>query len=189
MLQPDSVPAGRAGIRSWAGDEVAELVMEASRFFETDRSKARSCIQRAARLVIQKREGGPLRFEPLVVQGGLSVWQMEKLMAYIESNIGCKILAVQLAAHVHVSLGHFFRAFRRSFGMPPHTYVMRRRILRAEVLMATSEVSLARIAIDCGLSDQAHLSRTFRRIVGVTPKMWRRTAGGRPNNSSTQISR
>jgi AraC family transcriptional regulator len=51
---------------------------------------------------------------------------------------------------------------------------MRQRIVYAKVLMSSSKAPLARIAFDCGLCDQAQFSRTFRRVVGVSPNVWRR---------------
>jgi AraC-like DNA-binding protein len=83
---------------------------------------------------------------------------------------------------VNLSIGHFFRAFRATFGATPHAYIMRQRILHAKMLMASSKAPLARIAFDCGLCDQAHFSRAFRRVVGVSPNVWRRQV------SSTRMS-
>jgi hypothetical protein len=69
---------------------------------------------------------------------------------------------------------HFCRAFRESFDESPHKYVMRRRIERAQGLMLQTNLSLAQIAIECGLADQAHLNKSFRRFVGECPGAWRR---------------
>jgi AraC-like DNA-binding protein len=73
-----------------------------------------------------------------------------------------------------LSAGHFSRTFRNSFGCSPLQYVMRRRMERAQGLMLSTNIPLAQIALDCGLSDQAHFSRLFRRIVGECPREWRR---------------
>jgi AraC-like DNA-binding protein len=51
---------------------------------------------------------------------------------------------------------------------------MRRRMVRAQELMSKSQVPLSRVALECGMCDQAHLSRTFRRLVGINPMAWRR---------------
>jgi transcriptional regulator GlxA family with amidase domain len=93
---------------------------------------------------------------------------------YVQTNIATKILISDLAGLAHFSAGHFFRTFKTSFGMSPQAYVMRQRILRAAALMKDSNESIAKIAVDCGLCDQAHLTRAFRRMVGVTPNAWRR---------------
>ena len=79
-----------------------------------------------------------------------------------------------LAALVELSSFHFCRAFRDSFGDSPHAYVTRRRIERAQGLMLTTNNSLSQVAMDCGLADQAHFNRLFRRFVGESPGAWRR---------------
>jgi AraC family transcriptional regulator len=57
--------------------------------------------------------------------------------------------------------------------------VMRQRMLRAQAIMASSEAPLSRIALECGMCDQAHFSHTFRRIIGVSPNVWRRQISAR----------
>jgi len=57
--------------------------------------------------------------------------------------------------------------------LPPHAYVIRQRIRRAQRLMLQTDDALSQIACLCGLTDQAHLTRLFRRMVGTTPKVWR----------------
>ena len=79
-----------------------------------------------------------------------------------------------LAAHLCLSYTHFGRSFRVSFGLSPHRYVMHRRIELAQTLMLTTPADLSEIALTCGMSDQSHLTRVFRRIVGDTPRAWRR---------------
>jgi AraC-like DNA-binding protein len=66
------------------------------------------------------------------------------------------------------------RAFRESFGCPPHAYLMRRRMECAQGLMLTTNTPLGQIALECGLADQSHLSRLFHKFVGETPAAWRR---------------
>jgi AraC-like DNA-binding protein len=58
--------------------------------------------------------------------------------------------------------------------------VIRRRVERAQGLMLSTDAPLSAIALDCGLADQAHLSRLFRRIVGESPRAWRRARLGAP---------
>ena len=158
-------------------DVLAGLIIEASRLLETDRCKAKQCIQRAAELVRGKQGFECLERRQPGVRGGLCGWQVRLVRAYIESNLGGRIAIAELAAQVHLSIGHFSRTFRASFGASPQAYIRRQRILRAEALMRSSNEPLARIAVDCGLCDQPHFSRTFRRIFGVTPNAWRRQVG------------
>jgi AraC family transcriptional regulator len=111
---------------------------------------------------------------PRACCGGLAPWQIRRLKAHMEINLGDSIRCEDLARLARLSLSHFMRAFRDSFGCPPHTFLMRRRTERAQGLMLTTGDSLGQIALDCGLADQSHLSRLFKKFVGETPAAWRR---------------
>jgi AraC family transcriptional regulator len=108
------------------------------------------------------------------IRGGLAPWQIRRVKTHIEANVDATIRIKELAQLVNLSSFHFFRAFRESFGDSPHGYVMRRRVERAQGLMLTTTASLGQIAADCGLADQAHFNKLFRRFVGETPGAWRR---------------
>jgi transcriptional regulator GlxA family with amidase domain len=106
-------------------------------------------------------------------RGGLAGWQLRKVIRHIDENLGHALPCYDLATVARLSTGHFCRAFKTSVGEPPHAYVIRQRIRRAQSLMLHTEDTLSEIACTCGLTDQAHLTRLFRRIVGSTPKAWR----------------
>ena len=89
-----------------------------------------------------------------------------------------------LAAIARLSTGHFCRSFTRSFGVAPFAYVAGRRLARAQELMLTTDDPLSQIALACGLCDQSHLTRLFRRHVGTSPNAWRRSHRGDPAASS-----
>ncbi|MET0533979.1 MAG: AraC family transcriptional regulator [Steroidobacter sp.] len=108
------------------------------------------------------------------VRGGLSPWQIRKVTCHVEAHLDRPIRNEDLATLVRLNPSHFGRAFRNSFGEPPHEYVIRRRVERAQGLMLSTRASLSDIALDCGLADQSHLTRLFRRIVGESPRAWRR---------------
>jgi AraC family transcriptional regulator len=80
----------------------------------------------------------------------------------------------ELAALANLSAKHFARAFRRSTGMPPHRWLIERRIDRAKALLSTGDLSLAEIALACGFADQSHFTAMFRKAVGATPGSFRR---------------
>jgi AraC-like DNA-binding protein len=110
-----------------------------------------------------------------VSSGSLAAWQVKRTMLHIESNLETTLLASELAAIARLSVSHFSRAFRASFGQPPHTYVMARRIEKAKrLILSDVPIPLAEVALRCGLSDQAHLSKMFRKLVGESPAVWRR---------------
>jgi AraC-like DNA-binding protein len=70
------------------------------------------------------------------------------------------------------------RAFARSYGLPPHAWVIQERVRRAQALLR-SGASPAAAAVEVGFADQSHLSRHFRRLTGLTPGCYRRGAVGR----------
>ena len=117
---------------------------------------------------------------PSAPRGGLAPWQIRKVSAYIDTHLDLTIGTADFAGLVKLSVFHFCRAFRVSFGESPHTYVMRRRVERAQGLMLRTSSPLAQIAIECGLADQAHLSKSFRRFVGESPGTWRRARAAPP---------
>jgi AraC-like DNA-binding protein len=108
------------------------------------------------------------------MRGGLAPWQMHRLTRYIDSHLQDTLGIAILAGIARLSPAHFCRAFKVSFGRTPHGYVLHRRLECAQRLMLTTDASLAEIALECGLFDQAHLSRVFRRATGTTPNAWRR---------------
>jgi AraC-like DNA-binding protein len=95
-------------------------------------------------------------------------------------NLDATIRTNDLSTLVRLSSFHFCRAFRESVGDSPHGYVMRRRVERAQGLMLTTDTSLGQIAADCGLADQAHFNKLFRKFVGESPGAWRRARATAP---------
>jgi AraC-like DNA-binding protein len=107
-------------------------------------------------------------------RSGLAPWQIRKVRMHLESNLSAKMSTQDLASIAGLSPFHFSRAFRDSFGDSPHKYLLRRRIEHSQGLMLTTKASLADIALECGLVDQAHFGKLFRRLVGESPGVWRR---------------
>jgi AraC family transcriptional regulator len=109
-----------------------------------------------------------------MVRGQLAKWQARRVHAYVETHLDARLKVSEIAQSVHLSSSHFSRAFKRTFGMTVHAWVMRRRIETAQGMMLSTPHTLSEIALHCGLSDQSHLTRWFRRVVGQTPGSWRR---------------
>jgi AraC-like DNA-binding protein len=105
----------------------------------------------------------------------LTAWQRRRVLDHIESSLATPLRNRELAALVGFSEFHFNVAFRNSLGTSPHEFLIRRRIERAQQLMLSTRMPLCDIAAECGLADQAHLSRLFRKFVGETPAAWRRS--------------
>jgi AraC-like DNA-binding protein len=108
------------------------------------------------------------------IAGGLAAWQIRKVTHFVDANLATTIRNEDLAALTRLTPSHFGRAFRNSVGECPHEFVMRRRIERAQELMLSTDANLSDIALDCGLADQSHLTRLFKRLVGESPRTWRR---------------
>jgi AraC family transcriptional regulator len=106
--------------------------------------------------------------------GGLAGWQRNRAADYIEAHLADPISLAALAAVVRLSPYHFARAFKRSFGIPPHRYHTERRIERAKSLLACRTLSITEIALDVGFSGPSSFAMTFRRLVGRTPTSYRR---------------
>ncbi len=96
---------------------------------------------------------------------------------YIEEHLDASPSLEQLAAVAGLSPYYFARQFKRATGLPPHQYVIARRVERAKQLLQTgSDFSLAEVAAHAGFSDQSQFSHHFKRIVGVTPGQFRMSA-------------
>ena len=92
------------------------------------------------------------------------------MVEYIEEHLDAGPTLAQMAAAVGLNPYHFARQFKAATGLPPHQYVIARRVERAkELLQAGTDVSLAEVALRAGFSDQSQFSHHFKRLVGVTP--------------------
>ena len=107
-------------------------------------------------------------------RGGLAPWQMRKIDRHLRENLEQSLSLCELADLVSLSVSHFCRAFKDSFGSTPHRYIIRLRLELAQRLMLNTEDPLSQIAIASGHADQAHLCKLFRRGMGETPGAWRR---------------
>lgn len=101
--------------------------------------------------------------------GGLSPQQARRVADYIEDRLSESLNLDELATVAGVSSWHFLRQFKARFGRAPHAYVIERRIEQATRLLARGLLPLKQIAAHCGFYDQAHMTRLFRRHLGVTP--------------------
>jgi transcriptional regulator GlxA family with amidase domain len=161
---------------------VTELFNAANHALLNERGPAEACMQRAGAFlqknaVMSASLQNPAANPPqpnTQIRGGLAPWQIRKLITYVDVNLDRTITTRCLAEVARLSAFHFCRAFRDSFGDSPHGYVIRRRMERAQGLMLTTNASLGQIAADCGLADQAHFNKLFRKFAGESPGAWRR---------------
>jgi len=163
---PPAPGVGRAGF----------LVTQAMALFDSNRSAAWGCLRDASTLL--QRVPDSSKFTSLASydtpRGGLAAWQAKRLMSYVESNLGTKMMIRDLAEFVCLSPSHLSRAFKQQLGCTPMAYVAARRIERAKVMITSTREDLSRIALACGFADQPHMNKRFRAIVGMSPGRWRR---------------
>lgn len=152
---------------------VAELSRAVRESLRDQRGNAAECLRRAEAMLDGVREHATPA-AVLTARPGLAPWQIRRVLTYIDANLDTSIMNKDLAAIAGLSVFHFNVTFRNSVGDSPHEYLIRRRVERAQGLMLSTEKPLSEIAAECGLADQAHLTRLFRRIAGESPAAWRR---------------
>jgi AraC family transcriptional regulator len=109
--------------------------------------------------------------------GALSRGRLRVVVDYIEGHLVGKATLEQVAEVARLSPCHFARQFKAATGLPPHQYVIKRRVERAQQLLEHgSDLSLAAIAARTGFSDQSQFSHHFKRLAGVTPRQFRSSA-------------
>src|SRR5215469_3456082 len=107
------------------------------------------------------RQGLPAR--------GLTRRQLRAVTDYIEEHLASDLSLYELATVAGVSLSHFKSLFKDSTGMPPHKFVIQRRVLWAAALLARGSQVLSELSLRAGFADQSHMARCMRRVLGVTP--------------------
>ncbi len=108
------------------------------------------------------------------VRGGLAGWQERALVEHIETHLSENISIATLADIIGLSRFHFCRAFKQSFGMPPHRFFRARRIERAKELLENPAYSITGVAMELGFRDSSMFSVQFRKMTGVTASAYRR---------------
>jgi AraC family transcriptional regulator len=107
--------------------------------------------------------------------GTLPRARLRAVVEYIEEHLDAGPTLEQLAAIARLSPNYFACQFNRATGLPPHQYVIARRVERAKQFLQTgSDISLAEVAAEAGFSDQSQFSHHFKRLIGVTPGQFRK---------------
>jgi AraC family transcriptional regulator len=109
------------------------------------------------------------------VRGGLAAWQQRAVATYIEEHVADEIPLATMAQLARLSPYHFSRAFKQTFGMPPHRFHMHRRIERAKSLLRSPAASITTVGIALGFSEASAFSTAFRKATGMTPTGFQRS--------------
>jgi AraC family transcriptional regulator len=103
--------------------------------------------------------------------GKLSSLQLRQAVEYIHEHLTEDLSLEDVAAQMNLSAFHFARLFKKSLGISPHQYVLQNRVDRAKRLIAIStQPSLTEVGLQVGFYDQAHFTKAFKRVVGISPK-------------------
>ena len=98
----------------------------------------------------------------------------KQVLDHIAVNYGKNILLEDMAAEASLSPSHFSRLFQQTIGQSPYQFLMAYRIEQAKNMLDNPRKLMVNIALSCGFSDQAHFSRVFKKIEGLTPKQYRK---------------
>jgi AraC-like DNA-binding protein len=107
------------------------------------------------------------------VTGGLPWSRLRRVVSYVQENLAGELRLAELGALVHMSPFHFARLFRKSTGVAPRQFVIRRRIEAAQALLAGQQSPIGEVALAVGFRSQSHFTNSFRRVTGVTPSRFR----------------
>jgi AraC family transcriptional regulator len=107
-------------------------------------------------------------------KGGLAPWQKRRAAELLRENLDGRIRLMEIARDCALSVSHFARSFKVTFGISTHQWLIRRRIEHAQELLRRTTTPIVDIAMQSGFGDQAAFTRTFRQVVGVSPGRWRR---------------
>jgi AraC family transcriptional regulator len=134
---------------------------------------AESICTKLAEQLIQRYSIGQPRLDRY--RGGLSPIRLRRVLEFIDEYLDSSLSGKVIAAAAGLSKYHFGKAFRESTGMTLHSYVLARRIRRAERLLAKSDLPLAAVADATGFSSQSHFTSVFSGRTGITPGSFRQT--------------
>ena len=99
---------------------------------------------------------------------------LRRATEYMRENLANRIELGELAALTGLSQSHFSRSFKAATGLPPYRWHLNARIERAQRLLLETEATLVQVALATGFADQAHMTRVFRKVIGMTPSQWKR---------------
>jgi len=127
-----------------------------------------SCLMHALALLVRRHAED----RPALAQPGLAHNALRQAQDYLQAHYAEDISLEQLAQMVYLSPFHLSRLFREQLGLPPHTYLNQIRVNRAKNLLNTG-LPLTEVAHAVGFADQSHLTKAFKRVVGVPPGQYR----------------
>ena len=121
----------------------------------------------------QVTQGIDSGIQPVLVSN-TSISYISEVIKLLQASPAEKITTESLAKRFHVGQTKLKADFKRITNMPIHTFRLREQVRTARMQVATSPEPLAKIAVDCGFTDESHLIRAFREEYGITPGVFRK---------------
>ncbi len=122
---------------------------------------------------LARHYGETERYPAMTRRACLSAARIQRIVDHIDAELHQALTVERLAELAGMSRSKFAAMFKRSTGLSPHQFVIARRIRRARELLCASELALSEIAECVGFSSQSHMTSTFRRHTGLTPREYR----------------
>jgi AraC-like DNA-binding protein len=105
----------------------------------------------------------------------LAHWRLKRAIEFIDAGLEQSLSLADIAGASGLSRMHFAAQFKASTGLRPHEYLLRRRIERAQEMLARTDQSIVNVAMSVGFQTQSHFTTIFKRFAGQTPQAWRRS--------------
>jgi AraC-like DNA-binding protein len=171
LLGRKRLPDGFRSLNPTDDGQVAAGLARLAQEFERGDALALESELLAVLELVFVRHGGLRAARPAPLDGGVTAFVRD----YLEAHYAEAVSLEQLAGLVQRHPRHLIEAFRRAYGVPPHTYLLQRRVREAKRLLLSEQAPLA-VALSLGFYDQAHFAGTFKRFTGVTPGQFRHGA-------------
>lgn len=130
---------------------------------------------RATRRFVMYHDLAPISETGATTRGGLAPWQLRQAKAMLSAHIRKNVSLQELADACHLSKSHFLREFKQSTGHTPHHWAVLHSVAMAAELLVITRLSVGQVALASGFANISHLSRWFKRVIGVGPKSWQKT--------------
>jgi AraC family transcriptional regulator len=104
----------------------------------------------------------------------LPLWRLRRLEDFVDAHLDQPLRLADLAQVAGQSPHHFIRTMRAATGQSPHQWLTHKRIERARVLLARSDLPLIQVALECGFGTQQHFTTVLKQSTGLTPAAFRR---------------
>ncbi len=172
-----------AGDRSWSkkaipeliDDGIAALAREARRALLSDPLREPTYLESLTDAIMARFSCKMLRLAiGQTPKEALPPMLLRRLIKRIEESLSTGVSTDDLAAEAGLSRWHFSRAFQAATGLPPHDFLLTRRVAKARDLLADTDRPIAQIAAETGFSSHGHLTKAFRKRLGLTPAAYRR---------------